>query len=194
MASRFELMARSSNTARPCAGSQAIATHGRAGQHRRLPNLVFDLGIGHAGTHSLAEPPRTCSNATRNHEGRLFPRPRPDASRRRCTRKACVRAQKLRERRITAAWSSKVETPSPVESRTLPSRRTRLRSERGRPSPRRRSSGTNSRSGVRSTSEVAAVVAGMKDFVKRVLAAAKHLRDDIYAVRANAATRSFAWP
>ena len=39
--------------------------------------------------------------------------------------------------------------------------------------------------------EVAAVVAGMKDVVKRGLAAAKHLRDDIYEVRADAATRSF---
>ena len=39
--------------------------------------------------------------------------------------------------------------------------------------------------------EVAAVVAGMKDVVKRGLAAAKHLRDDIYEVRAEAATRSF---
>lgn len=39
--------------------------------------------------------------------------------------------------------------------------------------------------------EVAAVVAGMKDVAKRGLAAAKHLRDDIYEVRADAATRSF---
>lgn len=39
--------------------------------------------------------------------------------------------------------------------------------------------------------EVAAVVAGMKDVVKRGLAAAKHLRGDIYEVRADAATRSF---
>ena len=39
--------------------------------------------------------------------------------------------------------------------------------------------------------EVAAVVAGMKDVVKRGLAAAKHLRGDVYEVRADAATRSF---
>jgi phage-related protein len=39
--------------------------------------------------------------------------------------------------------------------------------------------------------EVAAVVAGMKDVAARGLAAAKHLRGDLYEVRADAATRSF---
>lgn len=39
--------------------------------------------------------------------------------------------------------------------------------------------------------EVAAVIAGMKDVVERGLVAAKHLRGDVYEVRADAATRSF---
>lgn len=39
--------------------------------------------------------------------------------------------------------------------------------------------------------EVAAVVAGMKEVVERGLPAAKHLRGDIYEVRADASTRSF---
>jgi phage-related protein len=39
--------------------------------------------------------------------------------------------------------------------------------------------------------EVAAVVAGMKEVVERGLAAGKHLRGDVYEVRADAATRSF---
>ena len=39
--------------------------------------------------------------------------------------------------------------------------------------------------------EVAAVVAGMKDVAARGLAAAKHLRGDLYEVRADATTRSF---
>lgn len=39
--------------------------------------------------------------------------------------------------------------------------------------------------------EVAAIVAGMKDVATRGLAAARHLRGDIYEVRADAANRSF---
>lgn len=39
--------------------------------------------------------------------------------------------------------------------------------------------------------EVAAVVAGMKEVAERGLVAAKHLRGDVYEVRADAATRSF---
>jgi len=39
--------------------------------------------------------------------------------------------------------------------------------------------------------EVASVVAGMKDVVERGLEAARHLRGDIYEVRADGATRSF---
>jgi phage-related protein len=39
--------------------------------------------------------------------------------------------------------------------------------------------------------EVASIVAGMKEVAERGLAAAKHLRGDIYEVRADAATRSF---
>ncbi len=39
--------------------------------------------------------------------------------------------------------------------------------------------------------EVAAVVAGMKDVAARGLPAARHLRGDIYEVRADEATRSF---
>lgn len=39
--------------------------------------------------------------------------------------------------------------------------------------------------------EVAAVVAGMKDVAERGLPAARHLRGEIYEVRADAATRSF---
>lgn len=39
--------------------------------------------------------------------------------------------------------------------------------------------------------EVAAIVAGMKEVAEGGLAAAKHLRDDIYEVRADASTRSF---
>lgn len=39
--------------------------------------------------------------------------------------------------------------------------------------------------------EVAAIVAGMKDVAERGLPAAKHLRGDIYEVRADASTRSF---
>jgi len=39
--------------------------------------------------------------------------------------------------------------------------------------------------------EVASVVAGMKEVVERGLPAAKHLRGDIYEVRADASTRSF---
>ena len=39
--------------------------------------------------------------------------------------------------------------------------------------------------------EVAAIVAGMKDVADRGFAAARHLRDDLYEVRADAATRSF---
>ncbi len=39
--------------------------------------------------------------------------------------------------------------------------------------------------------ELAAVVAGMKDVAERGLSAAKHLRGDIYEVRADASTRSF---
>lgn len=39
--------------------------------------------------------------------------------------------------------------------------------------------------------ELAAIVAGMKDVAERGLPAAKHLRGDIYEVRADASTRSF---
>ena len=39
--------------------------------------------------------------------------------------------------------------------------------------------------------EVAAIVAGMKEVADRGLPAAKHLRGDIYDVRADASTRSF---
>jgi phage-related protein len=39
--------------------------------------------------------------------------------------------------------------------------------------------------------EVASIIAGMKDVVERGLPAAKHLRGDIYEVRADASTRSF---
>ncbi len=39
--------------------------------------------------------------------------------------------------------------------------------------------------------EVAEIVAGMKDVVERGLAAAKHLRGDLYEVRADASSRSF---
>lgn len=39
--------------------------------------------------------------------------------------------------------------------------------------------------------EVAAIVAGMKDVERRGLAAGRHLKDDIYEVRADAANRSF---
>jgi phage-related protein len=39
--------------------------------------------------------------------------------------------------------------------------------------------------------EVAAIVAGMKDVAERGLPAGRHLRGDIYEVRADAATRSF---
>jgi phage-related protein len=39
--------------------------------------------------------------------------------------------------------------------------------------------------------EVASVVAGMKEVSERGLVAARHLRGDIYEVRAEAATRSF---
>jgi phage-related protein len=39
--------------------------------------------------------------------------------------------------------------------------------------------------------EVAAIVAGMKEVSERGLVAAKHLRGDIYEVRAEAASRSF---
>jgi phage-related protein len=39
--------------------------------------------------------------------------------------------------------------------------------------------------------ERAAIVAGMKDVVERGLVAAKHLRGDVYEVRADAPTRSF---
>lgn len=39
--------------------------------------------------------------------------------------------------------------------------------------------------------EVAAVVAAMKEVAERGLVAAKHLRGDVYEVRADAATRSF---
>jgi phage-related protein len=39
--------------------------------------------------------------------------------------------------------------------------------------------------------EVASIIAGMKDVVERGLHAARHLRGDIYEVRADAATRSF---
>jgi phage-related protein len=39
--------------------------------------------------------------------------------------------------------------------------------------------------------EVAAIVAGMKDVAVHGLAAAKHLRGDLYEVRADAPTRSF---
>lgn len=39
--------------------------------------------------------------------------------------------------------------------------------------------------------EVASIVAGMKEVAERGLAAAKHLRGDIYEVRADASTRSF---
>ncbi len=39
--------------------------------------------------------------------------------------------------------------------------------------------------------EAAAVVAGMKEIAERGLAAAKHLRGDLYEVRADASTRSF---
>jgi hypothetical protein len=42
-----------------------------------------------------------------------------------------------------------------------------------------------------SDEEVAAIVAGMKEVVARGLAAARHLRGDVYEVRADAATRSF---
>ena len=40
-------------------------------------------------------------------------------------------------------------------------------------------------------SEVAAIIAGMKEVAERGLPAAKHLRGDIYEVRAEAASRSF---
>lgn len=39
--------------------------------------------------------------------------------------------------------------------------------------------------------EAASVIAGMKEVVERGLAAARHLRGDVYEVRADAATRSF---
>jgi phage-related protein len=39
--------------------------------------------------------------------------------------------------------------------------------------------------------EVASIVAGMKEVVERGLPSAKHLRGDIYEVRADAPTRSF---
>jgi phage-related protein len=39
--------------------------------------------------------------------------------------------------------------------------------------------------------EVASIVAGMKDVVERGLPSAKHLRGDVYEVRADASTRSF---
>jgi phage-related protein len=39
--------------------------------------------------------------------------------------------------------------------------------------------------------ELAAIIAGMKDVARRGLPAAKHLRGDLYEVRADAATRSF---
>ena len=39
--------------------------------------------------------------------------------------------------------------------------------------------------------EVAAIIAGMKDVAERGLPAAKHLRGDIYEVRADASSRSF---
>lgn len=39
--------------------------------------------------------------------------------------------------------------------------------------------------------EVATIVAGMKDVVERGLVAARHLRDDVYEVRADASHRSF---
>lgn len=39
--------------------------------------------------------------------------------------------------------------------------------------------------------EVAAIVAGMKDVTAHGLPAARHLRGDVYEVRADAATRSF---
>jgi phage-related protein len=39
--------------------------------------------------------------------------------------------------------------------------------------------------------EVASIVAGMRDVAERGLSAARHLRGDIYEVRADAATRSF---
>ena len=95
------------------------------GGHRGLPSLAFDLGIEHAGHRPLAEPPPTCSNATQGHETPALSPAASDASRRLCARKACVRAQKLRERRITAAWSSlprskrrarRVAAPSPAHA------------------------------------------------------------------------------
>ncbi|CAN5924987.1 hypothetical protein BH11MYX4_BH11MYX4_01150 [soil metagenome] len=43
----------------------------------------------------------------------------------------------------------------------------------------------------RTDEEVASIVAGMKEVAERGLVAAKHLRGDIYEVRADAATRSF---
>jgi phage-related protein len=42
-----------------------------------------------------------------------------------------------------------------------------------------------------SDEEVAAIVAGMKEVTERGLPAARHLRGDIYEVRADATTRSF---
>lgn len=39
--------------------------------------------------------------------------------------------------------------------------------------------------------EVAAIVAGMKDVAERGLLAGRHLRGDVYEVRADASTRSF---
>lgn len=39
--------------------------------------------------------------------------------------------------------------------------------------------------------EVAAIVAGMKEVAERGVVAARHLRGDVYEVRADAATRSF---
>jgi phage-related protein len=42
-----------------------------------------------------------------------------------------------------------------------------------------------------SDEEVAAISAGMREVRQRGTAAARHLRDDIYEVRADAATRSF---
>ena len=39
--------------------------------------------------------------------------------------------------------------------------------------------------------EVASIIAGMKDVIERGLPAAKHLRGDVYEVRADASTRSF---
>jgi len=67
-------------------------------------------------------------------------------------------------------------------------------------SPRRRWRDYRTRAGARpvkvfldelTDEEVAAIVAGMKDVAERGLQAGRHLRGDVYEVRAEASTRSF---